>query len=90
MRFFAIRKNAAVLCIQDREIPIVSDSLLILKPGIPYDFHNAAVGKQFDLYSCNFDLTQEYRSSIPFRAPVHEPDFIPAHVIDTAYVLPEL
>jgi len=90
MRFFAFRKNAAVLNIRDSEIPVVSDSLLILKPGIPYDFHNVAAGKQFDLYSCNFDLTQDFRSSIPFRAPAHEQDFIPDHVIDTSYVLPEL
>ena len=90
MRFFAFRKNPAIVRIRDCEIRVSQESLLILKPGIPYDFCNASDAEPFHLYSCNFDLTQEYRNTVSFRNPVHEPHFVQEHVIDTAKSLPEL
>ncbi|MBQ7298949.1 MAG: helix-turn-helix transcriptional regulator [Clostridia bacterium] len=90
MRFFAIRKNPAIVRIRDSETRVSQESLVILKPGIPYDFCNAADTEPFHLYSCNFDLTQEYRNTISSRNPVHEPNFVQEYVIDTAQALPEL
>ena len=90
MRFFAFRKNAAIIRVCDQEIRIAPDTLLILKPGIPYIFRNSSPTKQFDLYCCNFDLTQEFRETKPYMPPVNEPDYVSEHVINTAKDLPEL
>ena len=90
MRFFAIRNHAAIVLIRDEEIRVSADTLLILKPGIPYDFHNIQADKRLDLYSCNFDLTQEHKDTCPFILPAHEPDFHFDNIIHSSVEIPEL
>lgn len=89
MRFFAIRNHEAFVKIRDEETAVTPDTLLILKPGIPYDFRNAG-NTRFDLYSCNFDLTQAFRDTMPCLNPVHEPDYLPERTLHTSDVIGDL
>lgn len=82
-RLFAMRKHSAVVQVGEMVRTVPPESLLLLSPGIPYDFQNADDAKRFDLYCCNFDLTQDFREACPFAPPVHEPEFQVENIVDT-------
>lgn len=88
MRFFAFRNNPAILQVKDWQLTVEPESLLILPPGVPYDFQYLKPEQWFDLYCCTFDLTQEYRYTKPYIYPVHERDFHPEQIVDTTSVFP--
>lgn len=87
-RLFAIRKHGAIVQYGDVETTVPAESLLILSPGIDYDFQNADEGNRFDLYCCNFDLTEQFWDTHAFVPPDHTPDYDPQKIVDTTVFPP--
>ena len=83
-RIFAFRKNPAQIHIREQVWKIPADSLLLLSPGIPYQFQNTDPNHPFMLYCCQFDLTQEFRHTKPYCKPVKEIHFQPDQIVDVA------
>lgn len=87
-RLFAIRKHCAIVQYGDTETTVPPETLLILSPGMDYDFQNVDETSRFDLYCCNFDLTEQYKDTHPFVSPDHTPDYDPKKIVDTTVFPP--